>query len=417
MARLLGAAVVILALVLSGCGESTPPSVTQVRMDPVIVPSLDVLVRNSPQIYIGTVVTRGGIVNMARDVDDHSKPDNHIFHLGQTYGVAVERYLTERGPEMLYGVQLEGVLSVEDGNVPAELSPSMVAQARAQFSEYTPMRIGQRYLFFTRPIEGFDPSSNLVATAAGHPWRFTLPVDGQAQPDTFWPEARSVIPAMPSADLVRIVEQLIAGDGAESRETPVPVAPTPPSVDPTGSLVDPIIVGSLEQLVDVSPFIFIGTVIAPGEIVNLARDVTNHSQPDSQRFHLGQVYEVSVEGYLKGQGPSVLPVVQMEGRSASGDRPATPPTTQAEIAAMKAQFGAIPLVAGQRYVFFVRPLEDFDAGREYMATSYGHPWWFTLPVDGMAEAGSQYPEAVAAFPPETASAFVTRIQELVENEH
>ncbi len=175
--------------------------------------------------------------------------------------------------------------------------------------------------------------------------------------------------------------------------------------------------GSLEQLVDVSPFIFIGTVIAPGEIVNLARDVTNHSQPDSQRFHLGQVYEVSVEGYLKGQGPSVLPVVQMEGRSASGDRPATPPTTQAEIAAMKAQFGAIPLVAGQRYVFFVRPLEDFDAGREYMATSYGHPWWFTLPVDGMAEAGSQYPEAVAAFPPETASAFVTRIQELVENEH
>ncbi|HMM42449.1 MAG TPA: hypothetical protein PKA95_11150 [Thermomicrobiales bacterium] len=131
MARLLGIVAVILTLVLSGCGDSTPSSVARVRTDPLIVPSLDGLVRSSPQIYIGTVVALGGIVNMARDVQDHSRPDSHIFHLGQTYDVEVERYLTERGPEMLHVVQLEGVLSVEDGNVPAELSPSMAAQARA----------------------------------------------------------------------------------------------------------------------------------------------------------------------------------------------------------------------------------------------------------------------------------------------
>ena len=238
-------------------------------------------------------------------------------------------------------------------------------------------------------------------------------MDGQAQPDTFWPEAHAVVPAMLSADLIRTVERLVAGSGAESLGTTPTVALTPTPIATAGSLDDPVIMSGLEQLVGVSSYIFIGTVTAPGEIINLARDVNDISQSDPLLFHLGQTYEVAIESYLKGRGPSTVRTVQMEGQSATGDQPAPAPTTDDEIATMKAQFGAIPLRIGQRYLFFTRSLQGFDPERGYMVTSYGHPWRFTLPDGGVARPESQYPEAIAAFPPEDSTWLVARVEELV----
>ncbi|HMM42448.1 MAG TPA: hypothetical protein PKA95_11145 [Thermomicrobiales bacterium] len=85
-------------------------------------------------------------------------------------------------------------------------------------------------------------------------------MDGQAQPDTFWPEAHAVVPAMLSADLIRTVERLVAGSGAESLGTTPTVALTPTPIATAGSLDDPVIMSGLEQLVGVSSYIFIGTV-------------------------------------------------------------------------------------------------------------------------------------------------------------
>lgn len=178
------------------------------NIDPAIVGSLEELVDLSPIIFIGTVRGRGEVVNTARDVNDISRPDEHLFHLGQVYEVQVERYLRGEGPDIRSVVQMEGVFFDEKQPLPPTITSELVEAAREQFTEYIPMEEGMRYLFFVKVVPEIDPSAEYVATSYGFPWRFTLPESGQARPVTPYVEANELFPPQNSEQLIQEVEDL-----------------------------------------------------------------------------------------------------------------------------------------------------------------------------------------------------------------
>jgi len=177
--------------------------------DPAIVGSLEELVDLSPIIFIGTVRGHGEVVNTARDVNDISQPDKHLFHLGQVYEVQVERYLQGDGPDVQSVVQMEGVFYDEKQPLPATITPELVETAREQFTEYIPIEEGVRYLFFVKVVPEVDPSAEYVATSYGFPWRFTLPESGEARPDSPYVEANVLFPPQESEQLLQEVGELI----------------------------------------------------------------------------------------------------------------------------------------------------------------------------------------------------------------
>lgn len=186
-------------------GTTGAPSI---RIDPVIAPDLATLVGGSAVIFIGAVTGPGNIVNLARDVTNISQPDPQIFGLGQIYRIQAERYLKGGGPQSQNVIQPEGFLYSESQPVAASLTSAEIEAAKAAYA-YVPMRAGTRYLFFVEPVKGFDPGLNYVTGAVGYPWRFTLPVNGSAQPESPVAEANALFPARSSATLLDEVTKLL----------------------------------------------------------------------------------------------------------------------------------------------------------------------------------------------------------------
>lgn len=179
-----------------------------VSADPLIVTSLEELVDASPIIVIGEVQEEAEVINTVRLAEDPSKPDPYFFGVGQVYRVKVEEYLKGSGPSNLNVVNQEGYLTSRDGPVSPPTSKSDIDRIKRAYQDYHPLRQGERYLFFVRSATGFDPSLNYVGMSLGSPWRFTLPKDGHAWPDTPFEEALALYPAMPSAELIDLVISL-----------------------------------------------------------------------------------------------------------------------------------------------------------------------------------------------------------------
>lgn len=166
--------------------------------------------------------------------------------------------------------------------------------------------------------------------------------------------------------------------------------------------------GSLDELVAKSTVIVIGQLQSVGEVVNLARDPQNTSEPDPQVFSGGQVYLVAVQRYLKGQGPHALKVVQAE-----GFLPNPPATlTRADREKAKAQDTYIPLREGKTYLFFLRPLGLFPPETDYL-TGTAHPSRFVLSADGYAGPESPWEQAQLVFPPRPTDQLLAQVEQLV----
>lgn len=70
---------------------------------------------------------------------------------------------------------------------------------------------------------------------------------------------------------------------------------------------------SLEERVAQSDIIVVGEIVGVGKIFNAARDLQDSTKPATDRFGVGQEYQLHVKQYYKGDGPSNLIVVQGEG--------------------------------------------------------------------------------------------------------
>lgn len=166
---------------------------------------------------------------------------------------------------------------------------------------------------------------------------------------------------------------------------------------------------SLDDLVRQSSVIVVATLSAVGETVNLARDPNDPARPDPEFFSLGQVYQVEVQRYMKGNGSTALKAVQAEGFMPN------PPATMAaaDIERLKRGYKYIPLHGSTTYLLFLRPLGGFPAATGYL-TGPAQPWRFTLSTAGNAQAESPWAGADQAFPVWSSASLLSQVEQLVQ---
>jgi hypothetical protein len=64
--------------------------------------------------------------------------------------------------------------------------------------------------------------------------------------------------------------------------------------------------GSFYELTEQADIVIIGQAQEAKEIVNAARVPGDPAKPDADHFGVGQIYEVRVDEYQKGDGPKII---------------------------------------------------------------------------------------------------------------
>ena len=158
---------------------------------------------------------------------------------------------------------------------------------------------------------------------------------------------------------------------------------------------------SFSELAHVSDAIIIGEVVGVVDgYINLARSGENSTEPDSRIFHIGQVYEVSVDEYLKGEDKDTIFVVQRRGMIGRG--PGMDEISKEDIdLALDAGQGGEPLKFGLKYLMFlfiVYQTKEFT--KEPLYSGVEDPWVFAVSDSDMVVNALEIPEDVTAnFPP------------------
>lgn len=223
----------ILSTLLTACrtASTTPASATRTPISELQVfnsasyitaTSISELTNKSTIVVIGQAVSVGDVINLARDIDDISKPDPNLFGIGQVYEFEVTSYLKGEqdisGVNMIYIVQPEGMIILSDQKPP---SKDDIEKAQAK-EEYVPIKVGSEYVLFLEPLKGF-PELKLHYTGVAHPWRFAL-VNGCAFPDSPWQGASRYFQPRPIGDFIELVESshLESSESIESLAYPPP---------------------------------------------------------------------------------------------------------------------------------------------------------------------------------------------------
>ncbi len=200
--------------------ELTPSAIHLSSGDAQSVRSLEELVATAPIVVIGRIRDAGEVINMARKPNDITQADPMVVVLGQVYHLEVQRYLKGTGPATLNVVQAEGFLYDQDRPVAIPTTQVEIDKVKAAENaggdQFVPMQAGMNYLFFVHDLNGFAPTLNYVTTAAGQPWRFTLPDGGNARPESAVSEANRLYPELPSAALLGQMEKLIRDQGSRA---------------------------------------------------------------------------------------------------------------------------------------------------------------------------------------------------------
>ena len=191
----------------------------------VTLGSVAELVERSTLIVIGTVEKTDRVINVARDVNDISKPDLGLLGLGQIYTVRVEQVVRgELSTDTIQLGQVEGFLvKPQDDVVP---SPEDIALAREGY-EYIPFTPEKRYLLFLEPLHGWPEEGHYAAIP--HPNRFDI-----SNPDQIRAESPAAIPGISTLD------RLLADIAAVEPPTPVPPTPGPATPTPVITVISPL---------------------------------------------------------------------------------------------------------------------------------------------------------------------------------
>jgi hypothetical protein len=211
---------------------STPdPRIQPIEGSMATTNSLDELIKSADTIVIGRMTGIGEIINIARDVNDVTKPSSSIFVVGQVYHVIVESYLKSQGPKAIKVVQPEGFLIEAVAK-----TPENIARAR-QVSRHIPVRAETKYLFFLYDMKREFPGQNYYVGITLQPNRFTLPEQWFAEPESQWEDAKNFYKALAPNQLTDEIEFKVTGQ-RPTRLPPIPPAstvimPPRPSVSPS----------------------------------------------------------------------------------------------------------------------------------------------------------------------------------------
>ena len=138
--------------------------------------------------------------------------------------------------------------------------------------------------------------------------------------------------------------------------------------------------------------IVIGEMTAVSDYINIARDDADPTKTSVSRYEIGQVYEFTIDEYLKGSGESQINVVQVEGFLSQKEA-----ITDESITHAKEAFNFLSINSGKKYLLFLSDLVGFSKGEYYIGPI--HPWRFDItdPEGIIPESPWQY--ARQAFPP------------------
>ena len=172
----------------------------------VVYPTFAEIASNSDIIVVARIKSPLDIVNTARDIDDHARPDPDHFSIGQVYELEIDSYLKGTGPETIFYVENQGFIS-NQGTPNAEDIEREKSEAEGQ--AYIPLRADQTYLLFLRVLDqgyrigSYDAESLYVGT--GHPWQFDLADPNCVRVEDIIQEMALYFPVQP---LTKIREQI-----------------------------------------------------------------------------------------------------------------------------------------------------------------------------------------------------------------
>jgi hypothetical protein len=179
-------------------------TVLHVAVDPRVANSMSELVANSTIIVIGQVSSADEIWNYNRDANNPNQADSNELEVGQVYNLNVQRYLKGSGDNSIKFVQSEGLIKTNQ----ATASPANISEAKLYYPHVS-FEAGVKYLFFLSPLGLGSPGKNYFSTTI-HPWVFTVPDNGKAEPQSAKSEVASTFPAKATADFLQEVQQVIA---------------------------------------------------------------------------------------------------------------------------------------------------------------------------------------------------------------
>jgi hypothetical protein len=164
-----------------------------------------------------------------------------------------------------------------------------------------------------------------------------------------------------------------------------------------------ITASSFADLGKKSSLIVIGHVTNTDYIINMARNPKDPQVADSQVFGVGQVYQVQIKQFLKGQGDDILFIVQHEGFLGQSS-----PKTEADIQKAKTSENYIPLTLEKDYLMFLGPMVGFHEGKYYAGVA--QPWRFDLSDPNNVLPESPWQEAIKLFPPQSLASINQQIE-------
>lgn len=170
------------------------------------------------------------------------------------------------------------------------------------------------------------------------------------------------------------------------------------------SHVDYRVARSVEELAEAAPVIIRGTVESVGGVVNTARHPDDPTRALADVFGLGRMYQVKVEEYLKGAGPTTLTLVQVENYMRLNKEN---PAVQADPGKKGPAPDIQPMKPGTRYVFFLR--RSAMSPDRYLPGM--EPYRFQLVGDRAKPEGVQV-ESSGALPEEDAAQLIARLRTL-----
>jgi hypothetical protein len=171
----------------------------------------------------------------------------------------------------------------------------------------------------------------------------------------------------------------------------------------------PVIYTSIPEISSKSNAIVIGQPVAIKEVVNTALDNGNPAKPDPDLYSIGQIYEVRVDSYLKGDGGKIIFVIQSQGVLVTKSGP---PTIE-EIGKAQNQHDHIPLGLNKKYVMFLRSSRRVYEGypNDDVFFGVGHPWLFDLSDPECIRPEDSLVSIYRYYPPQPLSELIKKIDE------
>jgi hypothetical protein len=169
---------------------------------------------------------------------------------------------------------------------------------------------------------------------------------------------------------------------------------------------DYIVLYTINDLAKQSDLIVLGTVTkVEDQHFNTARNTRDPSQPATDLYIKGTIYNIQVEKNLKGNASSEIHILQSEN--------ITFPNTNGEVSTVYITDDFLPISVGARYIFFLKAAETYpDSPYPDLFSGTAEPYRFRID-NGVAKAESPSQLAQDQYPMEKESTLLQEINAAV----